>query len=89
MVVYICASLPHLAFESCDLLKLRKKYKPYVRHLNPLLITNRSLILAIHKDRNFFKKLLENKEIVFKEWVKNKQTAAYNGTHIVYAVVTT
>ena len=47
------------------------------------LITNRSWILAIHKDRIFWKNLLENKEMVFKNAVKNIQAAAYNGVNTV------
>ena len=54
---------------------------PYARHHNPLLITNRSWILTIHKDRIFRKNLLENKEMVFKNGVKNIQTVGYNGAH--------
>ena len=53
---------------------------PYARHHNPLLITNRSWILTIHKDRIFWENLLENKEMVFKNGVKNIQTAGYNWT---------
>ena len=54
-------------------------YLPYARHHNPLLIRNRSWILTILTDRIFPKKLLENKEINFKNGVKNIQTAGYNG----------
>ena len=43
---------------------------PYARHHNPFLIINRSWILTIHKDRIFWKNLLENKEIDFKNRVK-------------------
>ena len=53
------------------------------RHYNLLLITKRSWIIAIHKDRIFWKNLLENKEMVFKNGVKNIQAAAYNGAHTV------
>ena len=44
---------------------------PYACHLNqkPLLNT---------QGQSFQKKLLENKETVFKKWVKNIQTAGYN-----------
>ena len=35
----------------------------------------------MHKDRLFRKKLLENKEMVLKKWVKNIQIAAYNGAY--------
>ena len=45
---------------------------------------NHSWILAIHKDRIFSKNLLESKEIMSKNWVKNIQTAAYNGTRTVF-----
>ena len=34
-------------------------------------------------DRIFWKKLLENKELVFKNGVKNIQAAAYNGARTV------
>ena len=37
---------------------------PYARYHNPLLIRNRSWILTVHKDRIFWKNLLENKEMV-------------------------
>ena len=46
-------------------------------------IITRSWILAKHKDRIFWKNLLENKEMVFKIGVKNVQAAAYNGAHTV------
>ena len=35
-------------------------------------------------DRIFSKNLPENKENVFKKWVNNIQTAAYNGARTVY-----
>ena len=35
-------------------------------------------------DRIFLKNALENKEMVFKKWVKNIQTEAYNGALTVY-----
>ena len=47
-----------------------------------ILIRNRSWILTIHKDRIFWKNLLENKEMVFKNGVKNIQAAGYNGGYI-------
>ena len=47
----------------------------FAHHHNPLLITNHSWILAIHKDRIFLKTSI-------KTMVKNIQAAAYNGTHI-------
>ena len=50
---------------------------PYARHHNC------SWILTIQKDWIFWKKLLENKEMVFKNGVKNIQAAAYNGTRMV------
>ena len=33
----------------------------------------------MHKSKNFWKNLLENKEIVFKNGVKKVQAVAYNG----------
>ena len=42
----------------------------YARHHNPLLITNRSWILTIHKGRIFWKNLLEKTFLTFKKWVK-------------------
>ena len=47
-------------------------------------IITRSWILTIHKDRIFQKKLLENKEMVLKKWVKSIQTAGYNGACTIY-----
>ena len=38
----------------------------YACHHNPLLIRNRSWILTMHKDRIFWKNLLEKKEMDFK-----------------------
>jgi hypothetical protein len=65
--------------------ELWKYYKvPYTRHYNPLLIRNRSWILAIHKDRIFWKNLLEKTFLASKKWVKNIQTAGYNGARTVY-----
>ena len=52
-----------------------------VCYYNPLLIRNQSWILTIHKDR---KKPLEKTFLVFKKWVKNIQTAGYNGARTVY-----
>ena len=62
---------------------IRKIHLPYPFHHNPLSITNRSWTLTIHKDRNFWKNLLENKEMDFKNGVKNIQAAAYNGARTV------
>ena len=59
-------------------------YLLYKRHHNPLLITNRSWILTIIKVRIFWKNLLENKEMVSKNWVKNIQAEGYNGARRVY-----
>ena len=56
---------------------------PYARHYNPLLIRNRSWILTIHKARILRKKLLEKTFLNFKKWVKNIQTAGYNGARTV------
>ena len=56
---------------------------PYSRHHNPLLITNSSWILTIHKGRIFWKKLLEKTFLTFKKWVKNIQTPGYNGVRLV------
>ena len=39
----------------------KNNYRPYARHYNPLLISNRSWILTIHKARFFFKKPLEKR----------------------------
>ena len=64
--------------------KLRLMYKvPYQRHHKLLLITSRSWIQAIHKDRIFWKNLLKNKEMVFENGLKNIQAAAYNGARTV------
>ena len=52
-------------------------------HHNLLLITNRSEILTINKDRIFWKNFLENKEMVFKNGAKNIQAAGYNGPRAV------
>ena len=46
-------------------------YLTYARHHDLLLIRNHNWILIIHKDRNFWKNLLENKEMVFKKGVKS------------------
>ena len=66
------------------ILNLLFQQVPYARHHNPLLITNRSWILTIHKDKIFWKNLLENKEMVFKNRVKNIQAAAYNGFRTIH-----
>ena len=58
-------------------------YIPYARHYNPLLIRNRSLILTIHKTKILRKKPLEKTFLDFKKWVKNIQTAGYNGARTV------
>ena len=42
-------------------------------------IITRSWILTIHKDRIFWKNFLDNKEMFFKNRVKNIDAAAYNG----------
>ena len=60
---------------------------PYARHHKPLLITSRSWIQAIHKDRIFWKNLLKNKEMVFENGVKDIQAAAYNGARTVYVFI--
>ena len=57
---------------------------PYTRHHNPLLIRNRSWILTIHKDRIFWKNLLEKMFFTFKMWLKNIQTSGYNGAGTVH-----
>ena len=44
---------------------------------------NNNWILAIHKDRIFWKNFLENKEMVFINGVKNIQVGAYNGERTV------
>ena len=51
------------------------------------LLTNRSWTLTIHKDRILWKKLLGNKEMVFKIGVKNLTAAGYNGAHMVYWII--
>ena len=56
---------------------------PYARYYNLLLVTNRSWILTINKDKVFIKNLLENKEMVFKNGLGNIQAAAYNGARTV------
>ena len=57
-----------------------------MRHHNPLLITNRSWILTILKDKIFWKNLLEKTFLSFKKWVKNIQTLGYNGARTVYEI---
>ena len=60
------------------------RYSKYrTRHHKPLLITSRSWIQAIHKDKIFWNNLLKNKEMVFENGVKNIQ--AYNGARTVYS----
>ena len=56
---------------------------PYTLHCNPLLIRNRSWIITIHKDKIFWKNLLEKTFLASKKWVKNIQTAGYNGAYTV------
>ena len=56
---------------------------PYARDHNPFLIRNRSWILTIHKDKVVWKNLPENKKMVLKKWVKNIQTAGYDGVSTV------
>ena len=54
---------------------------PYARHHNSLLFTNHSWILTIQKDiilLILWKKLLENKEMIFKNYV---QAVGCNGAH--------
>jgi hypothetical protein len=58
-------------------------YVPYAHHHNSLLIRNRSWILTVHNDKIFWKNLLENKEMVLKNGVKNIQAVGYNGTRTV------
>jgi len=64
-----------------------QSYIPYARHHKPLLITSRSWIQAINKDRIFWKNLLKNKEIVFENGVKNIQAAGYNGVRTLSQVL--
>ena len=52
------------------ILKVKKIWVHYMCHHNPLLIINCS---PIYKDRIFWKKILENKEMVFKHGVINTQ----------------
>jgi hypothetical protein len=87
------ACVRYIYFLFLDLVALKPKFFlialmsleiPYARHHKPLLITSHSWIQAIHKDRSFWKNLLENKEMVFENGVKNIQAAAYNGAHTVY-----
>jgi hypothetical protein len=62
----------------------------YARHHNPLLITNRSCTLTIHKDRIFWKKLFDkNEEMDFKNGVKNIKAAGYNDAPTVVSVLDT
>ena len=53
----------------------KSKQIQYARHHNPLLITNCSWILTLHKGRTF---------LTFKMWVKNIKTAGYNGARTVF-----
>ena len=46
-------------------------------------IITRSWILTIHKARILWKKPLKKTFLAFKKWVKNIQTAGYNGAHTV------
>ena len=62
------------------------KNLPYASHHKPFLITRRSWIQAIHKDRIFWKNLLKNKEMVFENGVKSIQAVAYNGVHTVFSI---
>ena len=60
----------------------------YTCHHIRLLITNRSWILTIHKGRIFWKKNSNEKMfLTFKKWVKNIQTAGYNGACRVYVMI--
>ena len=72
-VNYLGALLLHIHYSSntvlCLLQNLMHQTLLYVRHHNLLLIRNRSWKLTIHKDRTFWKNLLENKEMVFKNGV--------------------
>ena len=84
------ADLVAAACDYCDHQKVHRvslnsilTWIPFARHYNPLLIRNRSRILTIHKDRIFWKNLLENKEMVFQNGVKSIQAAAYNGARTV------
>ena len=61
-------------------------YVPYARHHIPLLFRNRTWILTVHKAKIFWKNLLENKEMVFKNGVKSIQAAGYNGARTVYEI---
>ena len=65
-------------------LDIASHYILYACHHNLLLIINRSWILTIHKDRIFPKHLLENKEMDFKNGVKNIQTTGYTGARTVH-----
>ena len=47
------------------------------------MITNRSWKIAILNDKFFWTKLLENKEMDFKNGAINIQAAGYNGAHMV------
>ena len=60
-----------------------KKYIPYTRHYNLLLINNHSWILTVQKARILRKKLLRKSILTFKKWVEKIQTAGHNGTRAV------
>ena len=53
-------------------------------HYNPLLIRNCFWILTVHKARILRKKPFEKTFLDFKKWVKNIQTAGYNGARTVF-----
>ena len=67
--------------------EIRPVCQQYTGHYNPLLIRNRSGILTINKDIIFWKNLLEKTFLASKKWVKNIQTAGYNGACSVYCHV--
>ena len=60
-----------------------RKWLPYARHYNPLLIWNCSWILTVHKVRILQKKLLKN-FCAFKNEVKSILTAGYNAALTVH-----
>ena len=70
-----------------------RKKKTYVYHFRAI-ITRSGLETTldyqpyIHKDRIFWKKLLENKKMVFQNGVKSIQAATYNGARTVYLFLT-
>ena len=75
--IQICAST-ELQFQK-NWKFMKQNYIPYTCHHNPLLTWNCSRILTIHKDRIFWKNLLENREMDFKNVVENIQTTGYDG----------